>query len=56
MNDIYCINCGKLVAKLKGEIIGETTWFPVCSECLFNVRGWTKKDFDKLKNQPGGIK
>ena len=43
MNDIYCFNCGKLIAKVKGSITGISTWFPVCSECLYNVKGWDGK-------------
>lgn len=52
---IACIGCGKEVAETK-EIIGITTWFPVCSECLFNIKGWTKKDIDAIihKHTPLG--
>jgi len=46
--EIYCVKCGKKVAKAK-EIDGITTWFPVCSECLYNTKGWTKEEISKLK-------
>lgn len=39
-NDILCCHCGKVVANIKGEVKGVTTWFAVCSECLFGVAGW----------------
>jgi len=36
--NILCIDCQKIVAK--GTIKGITTWFAICSECKFNVKGW----------------
>jgi len=47
---LYCI-CGKEIATYTGTITGITTWFPVCNECLYEVKGWTKEDMDKLKEQ-----
>lgn len=49
MFKLHCFNCGRIVATVKGEIIGEYTWFSICSECLYNISGLTKKEFDKLK-------
>lgn len=43
IDKLLCIECQKVVAHIKGSIEGQTTWFPVCSECLYNVKGWTKK-------------
>ncbi len=42
---IKCIKCLKDVAE--GKVRGITTWFAVCSECLYGVKGWTKEDFKK---------
>jgi uncharacterized protein with PIN domain len=53
---LLCIECGKKVADVKGEINGTTTWFPVCSECLYNVKGWTKKDFDRMEKKSKMLK
>ena len=51
MNKLFCINCQKEVAYVKGQIDGITTWFPVCSECLFNVKGWTRNEIEnEIKN------
>ena len=47
-NELFCIKCQKAVADYQGIIDGITTWFAVCSECLFNVKGWTRKDFKKV--------
>ncbi len=51
MKKLLCIKCQKEVANYKGKIIGITTWFAICSECLYGVKGWTKEDFKKLKNK-----
>lgn len=44
MNKLLCCECGKEVADVKGKIDGITTWFAVCSECLFGVGGWTREE------------
>ena len=48
---LLCIKCQKEVADYKGEIDGITTWFAICSECLYGVKGWTRKDFKDAEKQ-----
>ena len=48
---LLCINCQKEVADVKGFIDGITTWFSICSECLYNVKGWTRKEIENAKNK-----
>ncbi len=48
---LLCINCQKEVADVKGKIDGITTWFPICSECLFNVKGWTRAEIKKAEKE-----
>ncbi len=45
-NKLLCIRCQKEIAEYK-ELKGITSWFGVCSECLFGVKGWTTKDMKK---------
>ena len=47
LHKLICCKCGKSVADVTGKIEGITTWFAVCSECLFNVKGWTKKELEE---------
>lgn len=49
MEELICCKCGKEVAKYKGKIIGITTWFAVCSECLYGVKGWTREQLEKVR-------
>lgn len=46
---LLCIKCQKEVADYD-NIDGITTWFAVCSECLFNTKGWTRKDIKEAEN------
>ena len=49
---LLCIKCLKEVADVKDKgIDGITTWFPVCSECLFNVKGWTRKEIKEAERK-----
>ncbi len=43
MGKLLCIKCQKEVADYN-KIKGITTWFAVCSECLYGVAGWTEED------------
>lgn len=47
---LLCIKCGKVVAEAE-KINGNTTWFAICSECMFNVEGWTKKEIEEIYNE-----
>ena len=47
MTKLLYIKCLKEVAEIKGRLLGLTTWFPVCSECLYNVRGWSREELEK---------
>jgi len=49
MNKLLCINCQKEVADYTGIIDGITTWFCVCSECLYGIKGWTREEIEKQK-------
>lgn len=51
MKELLCINCQKIVAKYTGKIEGITTWFSICSECLYGVKGWTEKDMHKYRRK-----
>jgi len=46
--DLICCKCGKIVANAD-NVDGITTWFAVCSECLFGVKGWTKEELNKVE-------
>ncbi len=56
VNKLLCIKCQKEIAEYK-SLKGITTWFGICSECLFGVKGWTERDMKeaekkmKLKNK-----
>jgi hypothetical protein len=45
---LLCIKCQKEVAIAK-NLAGITTWFAVCSECLYGIKGWTKEDFERAE-------
>jgi hypothetical protein len=47
---LYCIKCQKAVATAQ-QVNGITTWFAVCSECLYNVKGWTREDMKDEKRK-----
>jgi hypothetical protein len=46
---LLCFKCLKEVATAQ-KVNGLTTWFAVCSECLFGVKGWTTKDIKEFQS------
>ena len=51
MNRLLCAECQKEVAAYR-KIEGITTWFAVCSECLYGVKGWSKEEIEKFEKFP----
>ena len=51
MEKIYCFNCHKVVATVTDKIVAEYTWFSICSDCLFGVKGTTRDEMERLKKE-----
>ncbi len=51
-NKILCFGCGKEVAECS-NLKGITTWFSMCSECLFGVKGWTREELSPIWTKHG---